>query len=86
MEYINYDNGVLTIEGHTGKYAAVEALKRLEARRIKNTYSDVMLMAQRDKQFEHMIQDMTVHRVSGYSSETTKYKYDFSKKRMANKF
>ena len=84
MAQINYGNGVLTIEGQEGKYAAVEALKRLEARRAKNTYSDVMSMAKSDRQFEKMIQDMTVNRISGGSS-LNKYSADFSKKRMLNK-
>lgn len=58
------------------KYAVCEALKRYKERKKAQEYKDVMTLAQHDKEFESMVQAMTVDRIMGKSS-LKKNKYNF---------
>lgn len=50
------------------KYAAVEALKIYLARKNDKEYSAIMNKAKADKNFERMIQSITVDRLAGKSA------------------
>lgn len=58
------------------KYNAANALKSYIERKKKQNYSDMMEQAKKDKNFEAMIQDMTIGAIAGKSKlEKNKYRY-----------